>query len=56
MLKNRDAAAAASAKAADLSVAASDSGGGSASELYTQGTVPWNAGTIAEAPVRNQMG
>ena len=45
----RDEAAAASAKAAELSVAASASGGGSASELYTQGTVLWNAGKIAEA-------
>jgi tetratricopeptide (TPR) repeat protein len=45
----RDEAAAASAKAAELTVAASASGGGSASELYTQGTVLWNAGKIAEA-------
>jgi tetratricopeptide (TPR) repeat protein len=45
----KDESNAAAAKAAELSVAAAASGGGSAQELYTQGTILWNASKIPEA-------
>jgi tetratricopeptide (TPR) repeat protein len=47
--RKMDLAAQAAAKAAELTAAAGDAGGGGAEMLYTQGVILWNAGKVPEA-------